>query len=344
MRFHDTAGVNAGLDAVIIFSDILVIPVAMGMPCEMIPGKGPTFSRPLRPEDVPLGGNSKQDIISDLDLDLKPDVEKTLGYVFDAIYWTKCRIETEWKDRTVPVIGFTGAPWTLLGYMIEGGGSKTWANAKKWLYIHKTEAKIVLKALTDVIIEYLFQQYLAGASVLQVFDTNAGELTPAQYREFAVPELLRIASEVKAKIRAHSKEKGPCQVPMILFPKDVQPEVYALFDGEVGDANGYDVIGVGWKTDIGFIANHYVKKKVLQGNLDPCVLYGVEGDTVPQPGCENMPGRTLTHSNAVIEKETKQLLSSVPRGRHVCNLGHGMLPDFKPEALAAFIGAVKAEG
>ncbi len=140
MRFQ-----KIGLDAVIIFSDILVIPVAMGMPCEMVPGQGPTFKRPLRPEDVPLpsidGKNVTKKTNDGLTLELKPDVEHTLGYVFDAIYWTKCRIEETpcHDDQTVPVIGFSGAPWTLLGYMIEGGGSKTWSKAKKWLYLYEKQ-------------------------------------------------------------------------------------------------------------------------------------------------------------------------------------------------------------
>ncbi len=167
-----------------------------------------------------------------------------------------------------------------------------------------------------------------------MFDTNASEITPEQYREFCVPQLLRIAKEVKAKIRAYTG-KSACDIPLILFPKDVQPEVYALFDGPVGDERGYDVIGVGWKTDIKLIAEKYIKHKVLQGNLDPWVLYGAEAEA--QAVAEE------SQTNAVIPTETAKLLQNVPRGRHVCNLGHGMCPDFKPEGLASFIKSVKAE-
>ena len=142
------------LDAAIIFSDILVVPQALGMTVQMKPGVGPVFDKPLTPEDM--------------EALVRPDVKVALKYVYDAITLTRQKLEGK-----VPLIGFTGAPWTLMSYMIEGGGSKTQSKAKKWLY-HFTEASHkLLSLLTEVCVDYLVEQVRAGAQLLQVFESNA---------------------------------------------------------------------------------------------------------------------------------------------------------------------------
>ena len=142
------------MDASIIFSDILVVPQAMGMHCEMVPGKGPHFPTPLTVDSIGQ-------------LDLEADVTKKLKYVYDAITLTRKGLEGK-----VPLIGFCGAPWTLLAYMVEGGGSKTYSKAKSWLYKHEKETNLVLDAITDLLIEYLICQVRAGAQMLQVFESR----------------------------------------------------------------------------------------------------------------------------------------------------------------------------
>ncbi|KAG7258074.1 hypothetical protein CRUP_002375 [Coryphaenoides rupestris] len=189
-------------DASIIFSDILVVPQAMGMEVQMVPGKGPTFPDPLKdPEDLQR-------------LKTKVDVKKELDYVFKAITLTRHKIEGK-----VPLIGFSGAPWTLMSYMIEGGGSKTQSRAKAWLYRHPEASHMLLKRLTDVVVDYLLGQVAAGA---QVFESSAGILGPREFKEFALPYMRDIARRVKDQM----KEAGQ-DVPMIVFAKDVH---YALED------------------------------------------------------------------------------------------------------------------
>lgn len=276
------------LDAVIIFSDILVIPVAMGMPCEMVKGEGPKFHEPLTVDTL-------------CSLQMAPDVEQTLGYVFNAIHWTKLCLDK--MKSTVPIIGFCGAPWSLFGYMVEGGGSRTWSKAKSWLYKDEKTVIGILRALRDICINYLIKQYDAGASMLQVFDTNAGELPPHIYERLIVPDLLHIAAEIKRE-RPHAV--------LSMFPKDA---ALAPFND-----SKYDVIGVSWKTSVAD-AIAQCPNKTLQGNLDPCVLFAPE-DTIK-------------------EAVTAMCKSFQPAAGHICNLGHGMMPEHTPEALRAAIDAAK---
>ncbi|KAG7524981.1 uroporphyrinogen decarboxylase [Solea senegalensis] len=188
-------------DAAIIFSDILVVPQALGMDVQMVAGKGPTFPEPLKePEDLQK-------------LRVKVDVDKELGYVFKAITLTRHKIEGK-----VPLIGFTGAPWTLMSYMIEGGGSNTHSKAKRWLYQHPESSHMLLKMLTDVIVEYLLGQVAAGAQALQVFESHAGILGPVEFKEFSLPYLRDIARRVKDKL----KEAGQ-DVPMGAHRREGQP-------------------------------------------------------------------------------------------------------------------------
>ena len=184
------------LDAAIIFSDILVVPQALGMEVLMKPGVGPVFPNPLKsPEDIETLEHGDKTL-------------PRLQYVFDAITLTRQKLEGK-----VPLLGFTGAPWTLMSYMIEGGGSKTQSKAKAWLYTYPSASHKVLQMLTDVNIEYLVQQVKAGAQMLQVFESHAEYLGKDLFDEFALPYLRQIAQKVKAKLA----EQGLDVVPMVSF-------------------------------------------------------------------------------------------------------------------------------
>jgi uroporphyrinogen decarboxylase len=275
------------LDACIVFSDILTIPAAMGQTLTMIKGDGPKLTPRL---ESPKGIDA---------LNLKPDVNSTLGYVGEAI-----RESIKMVENAVPVIGFSGAPWTLFTYMVEGGGSRSWTDSRSWLYKHPKESRMVLTAITDTVIEYLVMQIDAGAELLQVFDTNAGELPPHIYDEFIVPDLLRIAKEVKAK--------RPGKSSLICFPKDCS-------NLRPFNSSEYDVISVSWKTSAK-VARQQCPDKVLQGNMDPAILYA--GD-------------------AVIRENVTRMIAEFGREKYIANLGHGMMPDMNPEMAESFIKAVK---
>jgi len=230
-------------------------------------------------------------------------VEKELGYVFDAVHLTRLRLME--KEQNVPVIGFAGAPWSLFSYMVEGGGSRNWDKAKSWLYKNENEAKEIMKAIRDIVIAYLIKKYDAGASMLQIFDTNAGELPAHIYEKHIVPDLLHIATEIK---------KQRPQVILSMFPKDAKLEPFAN--------SAYDVIGVSWKT-MPEDAIRACPKKTLQGNLDPCVLFASESQ---------------------IKEEVKIMCKKFEKAAgHICNLGHGMMPNHTPEALRAAIDAAKGK-
>lgn len=272
------------LDSMIIFSDILVIPVAMGMGCRMVPDVGPTFDFAIKePKDLDK-------------LNLKPNADETLSYVWDAIYWTKTR-----ADNKLPVIGFSGAPWTLMGYMVEGGAVRAFTTAKKWLYLYPDESRRLLQSLRDIIVEYLVGQYDAGAPLLTVFDTNCGEIPPSVYEEFMVQDLKYIATEVKRQ-RPHAL--------LSVFPKD----------GEIGVFNDsdYDVVGVSW-TSSPQEARRQCPDKTLQGNLDPFVLYA---------------------DSATIKAQAGRMVSEFGSQRYIANLGHGMLPTHPVEGPQAFMEAI----
>ena len=152
----------------------MVIPQAMGMDCKMVPGKGPTFPNPLTLENLK-------------EINLKPNIKNELQYVYDAITLTRHKLEGQ-----VPLIGFCGAPWTLMGYMIEGAGSKTYSASKKWLYQNENETNLLLDSITDCLIDFLVCQVQAGAQLLQVFESNAGHLSPFLFNKYCTPRLRRI--------------------------------------------------------------------------------------------------------------------------------------------------------
>ena len=273
------------LDAAIIFSDILVVPQAMGMEVRMEKGEGPVFPEPLRQPD-------------DLDRLLAPDVSIELAYVFDALTAVRRAL-----DGRVPLIGFCGAPWTLMAYMVEGAGSKQFAQARSWLYRYPLAAHELLRCLTDVLADYLIRQVEAGAQVVQVFDSWAGLLGPGEFETFSLPYLRDLAHRFKL---AHP------DVPCIVFARGAHHALKALADTE------YDVIGLDWTMDP-VAARKETGRKSLQGNLDPAVLFA-------KPG--------------TIRAEVRRMLEAFGPRRHIANLGHGMHPNHNPVRARIFVDAV----
>ena len=234
------------VDAAIIFSDILVIPEAMGLPYEMVEKKGPFFPNVIKSE-------------ADLEKIKVADVESDLGYVLEAIKITKKNL-----NGRVPLIGFAGAPWTIFSYMVEGSGSKTFSKAKAMLYSRPDLAHQLLQKITDSTIKYLKAQITAGADMVQIFDSWAGILSPNQFNEFALPYIKQICDAIYGI------------VPITVFAKGA---FYAREELSLLNAN---VLGMDWNMDI--TETKYITKgrKVLQGNLDPCTLYASEKEIISE--------------------------------------------------------------
>ncbi|XP_050656038.1 uroporphyrinogen decarboxylase isoform X2 [Macaca thibetana thibetana] len=265
---------------------------ALGMEVTMVPGKGPSFPEPLREEQ-------------DLERLRDPEVVASeLGYVFQAITLTRQRLAGR-----VPLIGFAGAPWTLMTYMVEGGGSSTMAQAKRWLYQRPQASHQLLRILTDALVPYLVGQVAAGAQALQLFESHAGHLGPQLFNKFALPYIRDVAKRVKARLR----EAGLAPVPMIIFAKDGH---FAL--EELSQA-GYEVVGLDWTVAPKKARECVGKTVTLQGNLDPCALYASEEE---------------------IGQLVKQMLDDFGPQRYIANLGHGLYPDMDPEHVGAFVDAV----
>ncbi|GAA5860508.1 hypothetical protein JCM8547_000326 [Rhodosporidiobolus lusitaniae] len=297
------------LDASIIFSDILVVPQAMGMEVQMLGGVGPHFPSPLlSPEDA-------QKRI----LDRETDVFEELKYVYAAI--TKTRHGLEGK---VPLIGFCAGPWTLFGYMVEGGGSRTWEKAKAWAYKYPDSAKALLQRIAEVSAEYLVGQVQAGAQLLQVFDTNADCLTPHGFNTFILPYLRLLPTLVRSRL---SSLNVPCP-PMTVFAKGATSpaQLSAL------SQSGYQTVGLDWTVSPRFARQYTEGRVALQGNCDPSVLLG---------------GRDA------IKKEVRELtwgengfLTVAAEGKTggwIVNLGHGITPGVDPEDARYFLERVRVE-
>ncbi|CAA9230416.1 MAG: Uroporphyrinogen III decarboxylase [uncultured Adhaeribacter sp.] len=272
-----------GVDAAIIFSDILVVPEAMGCTYEMIEQRGPIFPNTIKtPDDI------KQLRVA--------DAHYQLHYVYEAIRITKRAL-----NGRVPVIGFAGAPWTILAYMVEGSGSKTFSKARKLLYTSPEMAHSLLDKITEVTINYLLAQIEAGAAMVQIFDSWAGILPPAHYREFSTKYISRICDAITT-------------VPITVFAKGA---FFALAD--FAHLNCH-TIGLDWNMNIADARATVGLNKTLQGNLDPCALYG---------------------SFDSIRLETLNMLASFGPTRHIANLGHGVYPDTDPEKVKFFVDTVK---
>jgi uroporphyrinogen decarboxylase len=270
-----------GVDAAIIFSDILVIPEAMGLNYEMEENKGPVFPKRI-------------DTVTDL-AGLHVAESHELQYVMEAIKLTKRAL-----NNRVPLIGFAGAPWTIFSYMVEGRGSKTFSRAKKMLYTQPEFSHKLLGMITSSTINYLKGQIAAGADIIQIFDSWAGVLSPEQYSEFSLKYISAICDAIGG-------------VPKIVFPKG------AFFARAELNKINCEVVGLDWNMGVEE-SRKLIPTKVLQGNLDPCALYGSLDD---------------------VKRETKKMLQAFGGTRHIANLGHGLYPDTEVDKIKCFIDTVK---
>jgi len=274
---------QVGTDAAILFSDILVVPQALGYEVQMIPGKGPFLPKTVR--------NLKDAKVIEV-----PDIHDKLGYVMDAITLTR-------KDLNgrVPLIGFAGAPFTILCYMVQGQGSKDFSQAKAFCHQNKEAAHTLLQTITDTTIAYLNEQIKAGAQTFQVFDSWAGLLSPNDFKEFALPYIKQIIDNVKG-------------APSIVFAKGAW---YAIEDMA---KLGCDAIGIDWALKPQEARKLAGKNITLQGNFDPSWLFA----PIPE-----------------IERLAKEMVDGFGKDRYIANLGHGILPTVPVENAIAFINAIK---
>ena len=282
------------LDAAILFSDILTIPDAMGLGLYFAEGEGPRFERPVR-------------TAADIAKLAVPDMEGELRYVMDAVRTIRREL-----DGGVPLIGFSGSPWTLACYMVEGGGSKDWGRVKALALNEPAAMHRLLGVVTDAVVAYLSAQRAAGAQVLQVFDTWGGTLSPAMYREFSLRYLQRIALELE---RGESADRTP----LILFGKGNAPHLEALAD------TSCEGVGVDWTVTLDEAARRVGGRVALQGNLDPATLYAA-------PPQVREAVRTALDAYAAGNGGSRE--------GHVFNLGHGMSPDMDPDRVAVLVEAV----
>jgi len=277
------------LDAAILFSDILTIPNAMGLGLHFETGEGPRFKKPVRTEaDV-----AALSVINPA---------KDLPYVIDAVKTIRRAL-----NGRVPLIGFSGSPWTLATYMIEGGSSKDFRRAKEMLYNQPQAMHQLLSVLADSVIAYLNAQILAGAQAVQIFDTWGGALSHAAYQEFSLQYMSKIVAGL-------IRENEGRQVPVILFTKGGGQWLETMAE------SGATALGLDWTTNIGEARSRVGTKVSLQGNMDPTILYA-------------SPER--------IRAEVGRILSAYGKGSgHVFNLGHGITPEVDPDHAGAFINAV----
>jgi len=276
------------VDAAILFSDILVVPEAMGMSLEFFEGKGPLFSQPIR---------DKKQVDQ-----LRPIVpEEDLYFVLEAIKM----IRKELNGR-VPLIGFSGAPWTLAAYMVEGGKSRNFTYIKNLRYSNPELLSKLLEKITEAVILYLKAQIRAGVQAVQLFDTWVGLLDPQGFEQFALKYARRVFESLK--------NMG---IPLIYFAKGAGIWLEKLKECQA------DVLGLDWTVDIGWARNRVGDQFALQGNLDPTVLLS---------------------SPKIIRQEIVKILTNFGKANgHIFNLGHGILPNVTPENAKVFIQAVKEE-
>jgi uroporphyrinogen decarboxylase len=273
-----------GVDAAIIFSDILVIPQALGLEVQLEEGKGPLLPKTIR---------SKEDI----DALITTETEERLSYVMAALSLTKKEL-----NGRVPLIGFAGAPWTILCYMVEGKGSKSFDKAKQFCFTQPEWAHALLQKITDVTIVYLKAQVKAGVDVVQVFDSWSGMLSPADFNIFAKPYLIQIAQALQV------------EAPVILFPKGSWYALPELLE------SGASAIGIDWCITPELARKMTNNSITLQGNFDPSKLLA----PIPE-----------------IKKSVKEMIGAFGRQRYIANLGHGILPNVPVDHAKAFVEAVK---
>ena len=273
-----------GVDAAILFSDILVVPQAMGLEVQLIEQKGPLLPEPIQAE-------------KDFERITVPDVQDRLHYVFDAI-----RLVKQELNGRVPLIGFAGAPWTILCYMVQGKGSKTFDEAKAFCYTQPELAHRLLQMITDTTIAYLREQIKAGADTVQLFDSWGGLLGPADFETFSLKYIRQIVAAVKD------------EAPVIVFAKG------AWFALEEMAATGAAGLGVDWCIKPEQARAYAGTDVTLQGNFDPARLLS------PIPEIKSM---------------VKQMIQSFGPQRYIANLGHGILPNIPVDHARAFVEAVK---
>jgi uroporphyrinogen decarboxylase len=278
---------QVGVDAAIIFSDILVVPQAMGMEVQLVEKVGPLLPAPIK-------------TAQDLQRLCVPDVQERLHYVFEALALTKKTL-----DGRVPLIGFGGAPWTLLCYMVQGKGSKTFDEAKAFCYQQPAVAHQLLQMITDTTIAYLKAQVAAGADTVQVFDSWGGLLSPTDFEIFSLQYIRQIVTAMK----------DIC--PTIVFAKGAW---FALEDMAATGAHG---LGIDWCIKPELARQFAGNNITLQGNFDPAKLLA----PIPE-----------------IEKSVKEMLKGFGRQRYIANLGHGILPNVPVDHARAFVETVKAHG
>lgn len=277
------------LDAAIIFSDILTIPDAMGLGLHFVAGEGPKFTSTIRSA-------------ADVKNLAVPDMEDSLGYVMDAIRLTRREI-----DGKVPLIGFSGSPWTLACYMVEGGSSKDFAKVKGMMFDAPEQMHALLNVLADSVIAYLNAQIAAGAQAIMLFDTWGGALSPENYKLFSLAYMQKIVSGL-------TKQAEGRDVPVTLFTKGGGQWLEWMAE------TGVNGVGLDWTTDISSARQRVGDKVTLQGNMDPCVLYA---------------------SADRVEQEVAKVLASFGHGEgHVFNLGHGIHPTVDPENMDRLVDAV----
>lgn len=277
------------MDAAILFSDILTIPDAMGQGLYFTEGEGPRFRKVVRTE---------------ADVENLPvlNMAKDLSYVTDAVSVIRREL-----NGSVPLIGFSGSPWTLATYMVEGSGSKDFRNAKAFMYNQPQAMHRLLDKLADAVVSYLNAQIAAGAQAVQIFDTWGGILSTPAYHEFSLAYMKKIISGL-------TREADGRVVPVIVFTKNG-----GLWLEEIA-ASGSDCVGLDWTIEIGRARSRIGDKVALQGNMDPSILYAT-------PAC--------------IRAEVKRILQDYGSGPgHVFNLGHGITPDVDPANVAVFIESV----
>lgn len=280
-----------GVDAAILFSDILIPVEAMGMEVRFTEKRGPVFSAPIRTEAQ----------IHGLSVPGSSESEERMPFIPNAI-----RLILQGLDHRVPLIGFSGAPFTLATYMIEGETSKNFTWIKRMMYADPALLRKLLDKITDTVIHYLNMQIRAGVHAVQLFDTWAGALSPDAYQEFALPYVERIIKKL---------DKRGC--PVILFANGVSSIL------EYMGNSGADVNGLDWRIDIGAARKRVGSQVALQGNLDPCVLYAGPDE---------------------IRRHVKAILHNYGTGPgHIFNLGHGIYPDTPVENAKALVEIVHQE-
>jgi uroporphyrinogen decarboxylase len=282
------------LDAAILFSDILTIPDAMNLGLTFGVGEGPRFSKPLRDE-------------ASINALIKPNLS-SLQYVFDAV--AQCRRALiDGDTQRMPLIGFAGSPFTLACYMIEGAGSASeFASVRKMMFQRPDLVERVLEINTDIVIDYLEQQAIAGANVLMIFDSWGGVLSPSQYAKFSLPYIARIVSTLNARLPT---------TPIISFSKGAAQSLGAQA------ATGASALGVDWQTDLAHARSVVGPNTTLQGNFDPAIL--------------------TTDERSVRSAVATAWSGFEPKQRYVANLGHGITPDADPALIDVLLDAIRSK-